>query len=219
MEAPSSSPPHSRLSLAVIILLQEKSQTIKSLPFNAAAVSLGWDLFALLSDLAAHSSVSSAPQAPLAVPHRALSPSLVVWTLLLPWGCAWAALDRALLPLDHGGFCFPPLAISVVRSSLSCLLGRGLAAGCLCPSQSPRYFHSFLALAIRKKEALVLVQRLSCPGSLMTNKRTRFSLEEFYNHLFADTTFLVMKGGQREESFSPVPLGQSKTTVWNSGHS
>ena len=56
----------------------------------------------------------------------------------------------------------------------------------------------------------------------MTNKRTRFSLKEIYSHLlnlFADTTFLVMKGGQREENFSPVPLEQSNMTVRNSGHS
>lgn len=56
----------------------------------------------------------------------------------------------------------------------------------------------------------------------MTNKRTRFSVKDIYNHLlnlFADATFIVVTEGQREQNFSPVPLEQSNMTVWNSGHS
>lgn len=167
MEAPSSSPPHSRLSLAVITLLQEKSQAIRSLPFNAAAMSLGWDLFALLSDLAAHSSVSSAPQA---VPCRAPRPSLVVWMLLLPWGCTWAALDCALLPLDHGGFLPPSSCHLYCQILLVWSLGPWSChwvslpipvTVLLPPLPCPGY----------QRELLMLVQCLSRPGSLMTNKK------------------------------------------------
>lgn len=223
MEVPPSSP-YPRLSLAVIILLQEKSQTINTV-FHSMPQ---WCLSALPSDLAAHSSVSSALQAPSRCSLQGTASVSGCLDPPLSSGMHLLALGQRLIRLSFlrimVAFCFPPFAIHLARSSLSylscCSHGRGLAVGSLCPCQLPRCFHSFLALVIGKKGPLVLVQCLSCPGSLMTNKRIRFSLK-VYNHLlwFADTTFLVMKGGQREENFSPVPLEQSNMTVRNSGHS
>lgn len=143
-------------------------------------MSLGLDLSALLSDLAAHSSVSSALQALsccslqasvsgcLDHPLSSRMCLLALWQRLIRHSFLWimvAFFPLLLLSILPG----PPYAMSSAAAH-----GCGLALGSFCPSQSPCCFHSILALAIGKKGPLVLVQCLSCPGSLMTNKRSRF---------------------------------------------
>lgn len=88
-------PPTPRLSLAVNYFVAGKVSKHKySLPFTAAVMSLGLDLSMLLSDLAAHSSESSALQAPSCCSSQG-SASVVAWTLLFPRVGAYLLLGRA----------------------------------------------------------------------------------------------------------------------------
>lgn len=89
-------------------------------------MSLGLGLPMLLFDLAAHSSLSPAPQALSCCPLQGttsvfscLCPPLSLSVQLL--SCSWAALSEALLPAHSGRFLFPsPSCLTLLTLHLTC---------------------------------------------------------------------------------------------------
>lgn len=128
---------------------EEVSSHKNSLPFSASVVSLGLDVPVLLSDLAAHSSVSCS-QAGSGCSCRAPQLSLAAWTLPFPWEYTDLLLGQALLLLlDPCAFlfvCFHPFAIHPARSFLLCVL-------CCC---SEMWWHCGVPF--------LLLSALPCPG-------------------------------------------------------
>lgn len=164
----------------------------------------------LLSDLAAHSSVpcpTGSVSLFLAGHHSCPwlpGPSFSLGAHILALGqhlvklsCLWIAVIF-LFP----SFCNPSWQVLLIPPPVLLLTDVVSLWGPFA-HRSFCCFQSFLALGIEKKRPLVLVMPFMS-GSLMTKKRTRFSLKEIYNHflnLFADTTSLAMNS-KRSKFFS-----------------
>lgn len=173
-------------------------------------MSLGLDVPVLLSDLAAHSSVSC--------PTAWVWLFLAAWTLLFPWeytdlflgqtSPAFGSLWFFCLFVLFYFVCFPPFAIHLARSSLPRVL-------CCCPEMwwhcgvpflllpalpCPGYWEESATCACRAFHVQILNDQEKDLGSL-PNKFTIIFWICLLTPLFF---FLVMRRGQREVSFSPV---------------